>query len=494
MHSQSKTFGLVLNFILLTLLLFCSAPGWAGDDPLQKSIVKIFTTMQEPNYYEPWRIDSQQNVSGSGCVIAGNRILTNAHVVSNAIFIEVLKEGDSQKYIAKREFVAHDCDLAILKVDDPKFFQGTAPVTFGDMPFKRDKVAVYGFPVGGEEMSITEGVVSRIELSTYAHSMRYLMDIQTDATINPGNSGGPVFKDKKMIGVAFQGFNAVVAQNTGFFVPMPIVKRFLTEIKRGSYRGIPSLGVYTQTIENDSLRAYYGLRPQETGILVTEVIYQSSAWDKLRVNDVLLSIDGYPVANDGTIAFRKGERIGFQYPLGLRFIGDAMTLKILRDKKPITVTVTLKEDVRLVPLVQYDKQPTYFIFDGLIFTPFNSNYPGITKDTPSDLKALYFHGLPSADRKQVVLINHILSSSINRGYDSKFSNLIVTKVNGHNISEMKDLIAAFEDPKDGRHVIEIDKPKEVGTTLVLDAVKSRLASLEILEKYDVPSDRSDDLK
>jgi S1-C subfamily serine protease len=493
MHSQFKTFGLVRGFILL-ILLFCSAPGWAGDDPLQKSIVKIFTTMQEPNYYEPWRVGSQQNVSGSGCVIVGNRILTNAHVVSNAIFIEVLKEGDSQKYIAKREFVAHDCDLAILTVEDPKFFQGTAPVTFGDMPFKRDKVAVYGFPVGGEEMSITEGVVSRIELSTYAHSMRYLMDVQTDAAINPGNSGGPVFKDKKMIGVAFQGFNAVVAQNTGFFVPMPIVKRFLAAIKKGSYQGIPSLGVYTQTMENDSLRAYYGLQPQETGILVTAVLYQSSAWDKLRVNDVLLSVDGYPVANDGTIAFRKGERIGFQYPLGLRFIGDAMALKILRDKKPMTVTVTLKEDVRLVPLVQYDKQPTYFIFDGLIFTPFNSNYPGITKETPPELKALYFHGLPSADRKQVVLINHILSSSINRGYDSKFSNLIVTKVNGHSITEMKDLIAAFEDPKDGRHVIEIDKPKEVGTTLVLDAVKSRLSSLEILEKYDIPSDRSDDLK
>lgn len=494
MHPQSKTFGPVHRFVLATLLLFCSAPCWAGNDPLQKSIVKIFTTMQEPNYYEPWRIGAQQNVSGSGCVIAGNRILTNAHVVSNAIFIEVLKEGDSQKYIAKREFVAHDCDLAILTVDDPKFFQGTAPVTFGDMPFKRDKVAVYGFPMGGEEMSITEGVVSRIELSTYAHSMRYLMDVQTDAAINPGNSGGPVFKDKKMIGVAFQGYNAVVAQNTGFFVPMPIVKRFLTEIKTGSYQGIPSLGAYTQTMENDSLRAYYGLKPQETGILVTAVLYQSSAWDKLQVNDVLLSIDGYPVAKDGTIAFRKGERIGFQYPLGLRFIGDAMALKILRDKKPMTVTVTLKEDMRLVPLVQYDKQPTYYIFDGLIFTPFNSNYPGITKDTPSELKALYFHGLPSAERKQVVLINHILSSSINRGYDSKFSNLIVTKVNGRPISEMKDLIAAFEDPKDGRHVIEIDKPKEVGTTVVLGAAKSKLASLEILEKYDVPSDRSDNLK
>jgi S1-C subfamily serine protease len=482
------------KFLLPILLLF-PCLSWAADgDPLQKSLVKIFTTMQEPNYYEPWRMGSQVNVSGSGCILPGNRILTNAHVVSNAIFIEVLKEGDAKKYIARREFVAHDCDLAILTVEDPDFFLGTLPVTFGDLPYKRDKVAVYGFPVGGDELSITEGVVSRIEVSTYAHSMRSILDVQTDAAINPGNSGGPVFKDKKMIGVAFQGYNAIVAQNTGFFVPIPIVKRFLTEIQKGSYLGIPALGVYAEPMENDYLRAYYGLKGDQTGMLITRVIYQSSAWDKLKENDVLLSIDGYPVANDGTIAFRKGERIHFTYPLDLHQIGDSMKIKVLRDKKPLALTVTLKGEVRLVPLVQYDKKPTYFIFDGLVFTPFNSNYPGISKDTPPELKALYFHDLPSKDRKQVILVNHILSSAINKGYDSKFSNLIVTKVNGHVISEMKDLIAAFQDPQDGRHVIEIDKPKEAGTLIILDAPKSKKATDEILDKYDIPSDRSDDLK
>ncbi len=484
----------IVRGLFLFILFLVPGLSSAGNDPLDKSLVKIFTTMQDPNFYEPWRIGSPQYVSGSGCVLPGNRILTNAHVVSNAIFVEVLKEGDSKKYIAKREFVAHDCDLAILKVNDPKFFQGTQPVTFGDLPFKRDKVAVYGFPVGGEELSITEGVVSRIEVSTYAHSMRSILDVQTDAAINPGNSGGPVFKDKKMVGVAFQGYNGAVAQNTGFFVPVPIIKRFLTEIKKGSYQGIPTLGIYTETMENDSLRDYYGMKPDQTGILITEVLYQSSAWNLLKKNDVLLSIDGYPIANDATISFRKGERIHFQYPLDLRQMGDKIKLKVLRDKALLDVEVVLKPELRLIPLVQYDVKPTYFIFDGLVFTPFNTNYPGITKDTPTDLKLLYFHGLPSENRKQVVLLNHVLAHSINQGYDSKYSNLIVTQVNGHNISEMKDLIAAFNDPQDGRHVIKIDKAAEVGTTILLDAAKSKQASDEILDQYDIPSDRSPDLK
>jgi hypothetical protein len=379
-------------------------------------------------------------------------------------------------------------------VEDPAFFQGTAPVTFGDMPFKRDKVAVYGFPLGGDELSITEGVVSRIELSTYSHSGRNLLDVQTDAAINPGNSGGPVFKGDKMIGVAFQGYNAAVAQNTGFFVPMPIIQRFLSDIRKGSYSGIPSLGIYIEPMENDSLRAYYGMKAGQTGVLVTDLNYESSAWDQLQINDVLLSIDGFPIANDGTISFRKGERIGFGYPLGFRHIGDTLKLKVLRDKNPLGLTLTLKPDVHLVPLVQYDVKPTYFIFDGLVFTPFNLNYPGINKDTPPELKALYFHGLVTKERKQIVLVNHILSNKINKGYDSKFSNLIVTRVNGHPISEMKDLIPAFADPQDGRHIIEIDKAREVGTQIILDAAGSKDATAEILDKYDIPADRSDDLK
>jgi len=484
------------DFVWFALALFLLLPGFSGatDDPLRKSLVKIFTTMQNPNYYEPWRIGSQENVSGSGCVISGNRILTNAHVVSNEIFIQVLKDGDTKKYTAQKEFIAHDCDLAILKVDDPKFFKGTQPVKFGGLPSLKDQVAVYGYPVGGEELSITEGEVSRIEVIPYSHSMRNLLGIQTNAAINPGNSGGPVFSHKKLVGVAFQGYNAVVAQNTGYIVPVQLLQRFLNQIKKGSYSPVPTLGLYTEPMENDALRSYYGMNPNQTGVLVSKVIYGSSASGLVQENDILLSIDGYPIANDGTLHFRKGERLNFQYPLCLHRNGDKIALKIMRDKKPITVSPILKEDARLVPLVKYDTDPTYFIFGGLVFTPLTSNYFQTTKAPPSEFMPLYFEGLPSEKQKQIVIISHILSHEINKGYGSKYSNLVVQKVNGIPITEMKDLIQAFEKPQDGRHVIEFDNPVEVGTKIVLDAAKAKEATREILAKNNIPSDRSQDLK
>jgi len=479
--------------LALAALLMPCRPAAAAADLLQKSLVKIYTTAQEQNYYEPWRVNAQQQWSGSGCVIAGNRILTNAHVVSDAIFIEVRKEGDSQKYVARREYVAHDCDLALLKVDDPAFFRGTRPVTFGGLPFKRDKVAVYGFPVGGDELSVTEGVVSRIELSVYAHSWKELLNVQTDAAINPGNSGGPVFQGDKVVGVAFQGYNAVVAQNTGFFVPVPIIRRFLDETRKGAYREIPGFGASVEGLENPALRAFYGMKHGQSGALVTRVSYGSSAWGLLQPGDVLLSFDGFAVANDRTIGFRKGERIGFAYPLGLHHIGESIKVTVLRKRRTLALAMPLKEPVTLVPLPAHDRKPTYFIFDGLVFTPFNMNYPGVTDSTPPELKALCFHDVPTRERRQVVLLNHILSHVINKGYGPSFNDVIVTAVNGHPIGDMKELVAAFKDPKDGRHVIEIDKAKEAGTRIVLDAAQSGQASAEILREYGVPADRSPDL-
>ena len=475
--------------------LFSVSPLFAGQDPLLRSVVKIFTAAQGPNYYEPWRVGTQEDVSGSGCILPGHLILTNAHVVTDQIFVQVLKNGDTQKYTAKEVAVAHDCDLALLKVDDPNFFKGTKPVTFGDLPAQGEPVSVYGYPVGGEDLSITKGVVSRIEVVAYSHSLRHLLGVQTDAAINPGNSGGPVFnKKRKMVGVAFQGYNAAVAQNTGFFIPEMLVKRFLKEVKTGGYTGVPALGIYAQSMENEALRGYFAMKPRQTGLLVNKVIYGTSAYGLVKENDVLLSIDGYPIANDGTIPLGKWVRVNFQYPLCLHQVGDKMKLKVLRDDKVLTLNVALKKETRLVPLPSYDRKPSYFIFAGVIFSELDTNYLSSFKESDPQLEALYFSGLPSPERKRVVLINHIIPHEITKGYGPDYANLIVTKVNGMNISDLKDVIQAVKKPVDGFQVIEIDRAKEVGTKIVLRAAGADQATAEILEQNKIPSDRSPDLK
>ncbi|MCK6549871.1 serine protease, partial [Myxococcota bacterium] len=202
--------------------------------------MKLFTVTKKPNHYQPWDLEYQRNSGGSGCILEGKRILTNAHVVSDQVYVQVLKMGDSRKYSARVAYVDHDSETAIIEVEDERFFDDTIPVRFGELPFRQDKVAVYGFPIGGNELSITEGVVSRLEVLRYTHSQRDLLAIQTDAAINPGNSGGPVFMNGAMVGIAFQAHTQKEIEKTGYVVPISVIRHFLRDVDDGKVDGVPA--------------------------------------------------------------------------------------------------------------------------------------------------------------------------------------------------------------------------------------------------------------
>jgi S1-C subfamily serine protease len=81
-------------------------------------------------------------------VISGQRIVTNAHVVADQTFVKVRKHGSPQKFKAKVLAVGHECDLALLTVEDEEFWEGMQPLDLGDIPFLQEAVAVVGYPQG----------------------------------------------------------------------------------------------------------------------------------------------------------------------------------------------------------------------------------------------------------------------------------------------------------------------------------------------------------
>jgi len=263
-----------IGVFLILVLTVCTA---RAEDLVQSAMVKIYTVYNRPNYHQPWQMHGQDSCQGSGCIIGGKRILTNAHVVGDETFIQVRRAGESRKYTARVETVAHDCDLAILKVDDETFFADAVALQIGELPNLRDTVAVYGFPEGGDRLSITEGVVSRVEHGEYAHSNAYLLACQVDASINAGGSGGPVVKDRQLVGVAFQGLPADTYENIGYMVPAPVVRRFLKDIEDGRYDGIPDLAIAVQKLENPDMRRMYQLAGDDAGVLVTRIYPGSPA-------------------------------------------------------------------------------------------------------------------------------------------------------------------------------------------------------------------------
>jgi S1-C subfamily serine protease len=474
------------------------------DDPLRKSVVKLFTVTRKRDYYQPWSFGYERQSGGSACIVEGNRILTNAHVVTNAVYIQALKAGDVRKYTARVEHVSHDEELALLTVDEPGFFEGTLPVSFGELPFRQDTVRVYGFPIGGNELCVTEGVISRIELVRYTHSARELLALQTDAAINPGNSGGPVFMDGRLVGVAFQSHNGATAQSTGYVVPMPVVNHFRREVAQGACLGVPALGAFWQRIESEALREYVALGSGQTGVLLTRIVYGGSSAGTLREGDVLMSVDGHKVENDGSVHLRGDDRVGFSHFVSQHRVGETVELELLREGTKVEATVTLKPPAPLVSPPHPERVPSYFLFAGLMFVPLTAEYVATWdwKDVDARFKHLMRNELPSAERKEIVLLSHVLAHAANAGYH-QLRGAVVQKVNGVVIRELKDLVKATAHPKGGFHVIEIDNHagdsassdfhSAFGTHVVLRAADVEGANAEILKTYGVTRERSADL-
>ncbi len=482
-------------FLLTSFFLREPIPANPTQLDLRRSMVKIYAVSSDYSYYTPWQMRSQASSTGSGSIISGNRILTNAHVISNQTFLQVRKAGQAKKYNARVEWVSHTSDLAILSVEDQNFFAGSQPLSIGELPKIRDKVAVYGFPKGGTELSITEGVVSRIEHSYYFHSSAYQLSCQIDAAINSGNSGGPVIQDNKIVGVAFQAYTT--GQNIGYMVPAPVVRHFLKDIEDGRFDGIPEMGIDVQNLENPELRLFHGMTQNQTGVVVTAIRFESAATGILQRGDILLSLDHYSIENDGSIEFRPEERTHLSYALQSKQIGESINVTILRSGKKELKKILLKRRIHhseLVPFEIYDTAPRYFIYGGLLFMPLSKNLLmewGSTwyEKAPKHLLNYYFNGEKSETQREIVLLVKVLSDSINAGYQDS-STMVINSVNGTKITRLEDLIATISSSKDPFVVFSDNK----GNKLVFDREKVKKTDSQILKKYRIFYDRSANLR
>ncbi|MCK5726336.1 MAG: trypsin-like peptidase domain-containing protein [Thiotrichaceae bacterium] len=485
-----------IRLITLSLFYFIATNVYAKKElsaiDLKESIVKIYTVSNRPNYQEPWN-NSTRQTSGSGSILTGGRILTNAHVIANGTFIEVKRYGQTKRYTATVESVSHDADLAILKVMDKKFFKDSTPLKLGNLPTTQQEVVVYGFPTGGDTLSVTKGVVSRIEHQRYAHSSEYMLSVQIDAAINPGNSGGPVIHDGKIAGIVMQGLRG--SDNIGYMVPTPMIKHFFTDIKDGKYNGFPDLGIIVQAMENSASRKKFKLDEKITGILAYKILHNSPVIGHVKEGDIITAIDGHTIANDGTVEFRPKEYTSYGYYIDQHQIGEKLKLDLIRDSKKVSVEVTLSttsKDFRLVQRERYDKFPRYFIFGGFVFTPVTKDYiygSGLSLFGSSSSLSNLLKQWPDENRSEAVIISQVLASDANKGHHNLYDWLI-KEVNGKsfkNFDEFYKIMAEIQD--DFITLVDDD-----GYRVVIDRVASQKENKKILERYHIDSSRSKDLE
>ena len=475
------------KLLIATLTACCGVAAFAQDfeepqnDPLN-AVVRIETVSTVPNYLLPWQNRTPQSSSGSGMVIQGNQILTNAHNVADSTLLTVRKQNEDTLFVAKVKFVDHECDLALLTVDDPAFFSDITPMEFAETPPPQSMVIAAGFPIGGDGLSLTQGIISRIEVRSYAHSDKNLLTAQIDASINPGNSGGPVFYKGKVVGIAFQGSRR--GESLGYMIPYEIISHFFDDIKDGKVDGFGSLGFLYLPLDNPDTRAFLKMTPDQTGILVRKV-YKEAGDNGLKAGDVILSIDGKKVANNGNIRLADGQPRYFSTVISAKQIGETVKVELLRDGKVLTFDMPVEKTHDQVEPYLYDRRPEYFIIGGLVFTRLTSSYLlTFSGSTPPMEMVEKLRDVKDSPDENVVVLTQVLGDEVNVGYQN-FDSMVLDSINGKKVHNLREVVELVESCRDEYITFEF----EGDVPVTLNVGKLRDATPRILERYHITADR-----
>ena len=497
MHATTLNGMLRCIALLVTLpsLLAAPIPAKNIDESLRASVVRIEVAAAPPNYLQPWQVGQQEHRRGSGFQIAGRRILTNHHVIEDAVDIRVSRGGEAKRWHARVVTFAPDVDLAVIEIVDAAAFfaNGAAPaVLSSSLPALQARVSVLGFPSGGRTICVTEGIVSRVDVKNYRLGFTASLAggdnlvIQIDAAINGGNSGGPCFgSDGRVVGVAFQGIDA--AQNVGYVIPAAVVRTFLLNsgilvdgVDDGvvphsvtGYAGVQEIPYRWQPLESPALRARLGVPDDASGVAITAVSAISSlsaerrnvssitavgdaagrGADWLQIDDVITAIDGHSLGNDNSVTLRAGEIVRADYLITSKPIGVPTSFDTLRNGISMKLSAVLTPLPPPIPRNHaFDSWPEWLLIGGLVFTRLTAALvdAASANGMPTSVHEIYQlavssrnHGFRGEAGTDTVILLDLLAHDVNFGYVHDGWR-VLTSLNNQPVRSLEQLYAMWK--------------------------------------------------
>jgi S1-C subfamily serine protease len=463
----------------------------------ENAVVKVFATVVRPDMARPWAKAPPQEVSGTGVVIEGRRILTNAHVVEYANQVQVQANQSGDKLSASVAAIAPGIDLAVLTIDDGSFFNTRSPlVRATSLPRIKEPVLTYGFPAGGESLSITRGIVSRMEFVSYNYGISGLR-IQIDAPINPGNSGGPAIAGGRMIGLVFS--HLIGSENIGYIIPNEEIELFLRDIADGHYDGKPAMYDELATVENPALRAYLKLAPTVRGSVVYRP-FDGLGPTPLRQWDVITHIGGTAIDNQGMIQARPDLRLAFQYLIPRMEHDGTVPLTIVRDGRSQDIRLPVANHRPLLIDFLAGTYPSYFIYGPLVFSRASIESLQLLRPRAGPAGGPLVLGNPLLARlgeppdparaELVMIASPLFPHPLSNGYSNPAGEMIKS-VNGTAVKSLAQLVALLRDLKD--EFVTIDFDNRVGEDLVFPRAQTVAATEGILAENGIRAQGSPDM-
>jgi S1-C subfamily serine protease len=492
-----------MHRIVLGLTIWCflalQASTLPAQDKIRDLVVKIHAVHHTPDVLRPWTKNSPQQVKGSGVVIDGKRILTNAHVVRYASQIYVQPNQSADRIPAKVAAVAPSMDLAVLALDDESFFDKREAIPFADdLPRVKDTINVYGYPTGGSELSVTQGIVSRIEYTDYYYQVSGLR-IQVDAALNFGNSGGPAVSDGKLVGLVFSLIQN--AQSIGYLIPVEEIQLFLTDIADGRYDGKPQLYDFLQTVENHALRQKLGLPAGVNGVMVTEPYRQDSNYP-LKEWDVITQIDNTPIDSEGKVAVRYDLRLSALYLVQKLAKNGYVNATVFRNGELIPMRLPVQSRRDLVMPYLLHTSPRYFILGPLVFSQATQDYierataqrplPASQQNSPLVTRR---YDKPRFDGEELVVVaSPMFPHRITKGYDDP-ERFVLSEVNGQRVRSLQHLVQILRDNAEVQVTLKFARAsRRTHETMVFNRAELLESTAKIIEENGIRYPSSPDLR
>ncbi|KAH7838911.1 hypothetical protein Vadar_032583 [Vaccinium darrowii] len=413
----------------------------ASITPQLDAVVKVFCVMAD--FSSPWGCENKFS-DGTGLIVSGRRVLTTAHSVDNPSLVTLKKHNCDTSYTATVLAIAPECDLAMLTVHDDEFWKGVKPVEFGNMPSPMEKVTIAGCREDRDYLSLMTARVTRLGMTHYSFWGTKLLAFQVHVARKGVICGGPVFDELcKCVGMEFQSEG-----NKSDVIPAEVTKHFIQDYDtNGAYTGLPLLGIKWRKMESPYLRDFMKMEHDEQGVLITEVKPNYPESVILKPYDVILSIDGININNDGTVPFLRGQQIEFSYLIGRKYNGDKIVIKVRRGseiREFITELATHKQFVR----ANVTGRPRrYYIIGGFIFTALSIPYMRV-------MDARYYRYMTvdedelfsQALYEERVVLCQVLKDDINAGYDKErlVQNQVLVTFNDKPVEGLKSLVSMVE--------------------------------------------------
>ena len=479
--------------VLLIQLAGCSAEQ--NFSTIETQVLRVATVKKSPYYHKPWKSPDFSRVQGSGFFFKDEKnfpgqeglILTNAHAVSMGQSLKVSNGREKREYNVKVVGIYDTADFAVLRMEpeDLKAMElrngKVIPLELGDSDALRvgDKVLGWGYPLGGERLSKSEqGEISRIEVNKYAYSGEYWLMVQASLQQNQGNSGGPVLKDGKVVGISFQGISA--SDRINYFIPINLVRHLLPLLNHKNQ--IPQWRYVVEEMF-PTLKDYYNLGPDRGGVLVAYLIPGGGPYQfGIRVNDILLELDGHRIDNFGETFFKPlGQKIHFAEILNRKRVGDPLKAKVLREGTQLEIIGEMGKGLpRLVPKIF--TTANYFIFGGIGFVELTMNCIDNLGKSGEALRERYTKEFPKEPYQKIVIISEIFPEY---GLVNTSSYLRrVQKINGKkvlNLPHLYDTIRSLQQEGKKKILLELARSAQ----LPLDLERAASVDEVIRKKYGI---------